>query len=67
MTTTTTETVALLRADMTAAVAGARKNTHDILGAFSDRLEMRLTFETQETQQKIQWIVGPILADMTQE
>lgn len=67
MNTTTAETVTVLRDGMVKAAAVATKSSPDILGAFRDRLQMRLTFETQETQQKIQWIVEPILAEMAKE
>ena len=63
---TTTETVAVLRDGMTAAVAQAREIGPDILGGFCERLVMRLSFKDEVTRVTIQNIVGPILDQMVE-
>ena len=66
MTTTTTETVALLRAGMTRAAARSREIGPDIMDAFVERLVADLGPEDEQTRQTVIGIVGPILADMNE-
>ena len=67
MSTATVQTVALLRAGMTAAAAAASKSGPDILDGFVERLRVRLWSEDLQTREAVINAVAPVLAEMAED